>query len=312
MFEAADVYRRGALLGRLLLATVVLAVLLTACSSDEVQMQTIPYAHVSARQTLDLYQPAGSHDPRPVVVLIHGGSFLMGDSSSESELARTLVDNGFAVAAVNYRLSGEARYPAGAQDVKAAVRWLRANAEQYHLDPDRIAAWGQSAGGWLAGMLGATGDQPTIFDDPALGNADESSAVQAVVSWYGISDFTTMDAQAPLVAACVGRTPLHGTADSAESMWLGEPVATSAKSASTNLSGYVASAQVLPPWYLVHGDSDCLVPDGQSQQLKQALDQAGASATYVLLPGVVHGDPAVDATQTHPSIDFLKAAFGMR
>ena len=110
-----------------------------------------------------------------MVLLIHGGAFAGGDASMEAGYAQTLASQGIAAASVNYRLSGEAPYPAGAQDVKAAVRWLRANAAQYGLDPNNIGAWGQSAGGWMANMLGATGDQQTIFDDPALGNADQSS-----------------------------------------------------------------------------------------------------------------------------------------
>lgn len=152
---------------------------------DAIETQTgVAYASTSPSQTLDLYLPASDGSTAaPVVVLIHGGAFAMGDSGMEAGLAQTLVQQGFAVAAVNYRLSGEALYPAGAQDVKAAVRWLRANATQYGLDADKFAAWGQSAGGWMATMLGVTGDQATIFDDDSLGNPDQSDAVQAVVSW---------------------------------------------------------------------------------------------------------------------------------
>ena len=260
---------------------------------------------------MDLYLPSNADGPTPVVVLIHGGAFQMGDSSMEAGYARTLVDNGFAVAAVNYRLSGEALYPAGAQDVKAAVRYLRANAADYNINPDQVAAWGQSAGGYLANLLGATGDQETIFDDASLGNADQSSAVQAVVSWFGPSDFGSMDEQAADVAACAGQAQSHGTADSPESQWLGEAVATSDKTDSTDLSGYVATAGALPAWYLAHGDSDCLVPAGQSAELKAALDEASADSTYVVLEGAGHMDQAFDSTQLQPTIDFLKSTFGM-
>ncbi len=181
---------------------------------EAVDTQTgVAYASTSPSQTLDLYLPASDGSTAaPVVVLIHGGAFAMGDSGMEAGLAQTLVQQGFAVAAVNYRLSGEALYPAGAQDVKAAVRWLRANATEYGLDPDKFAAWGQSAGGWMATMLGVTGDQATIFDDDSLGNPDQSDAVQAVVSWYGPVDFATMDEQAADVTACAGQSqvPRHG------------------------------------------------------------------------------------------------------
>lgn len=283
----------------------------SASRSQPGGVQTVAYAQESPTQTMQLYLPVGADGDVPVVVLIHGGAFEMGDSTMESDYAEELVANGFAVAAINYRLSGEAAYPAGAQDVKAAVRYLRANADEYGINPGQIAAWGQSAGGYLANLLGATGDQQTIFDDPSSATARQSSAVQAVVSWFGPSDFATMDEQAADVAACEGMAQVHGSADSPESRWLGEAVDTSDQTASTNLSSYVAAAEVLPAWYLAHGDADCLVPPGQSQQIKHALDAAGASSTYVVLEGAGHMDPAFDATQLEPTIAFLKRAFGM-
>ena len=273
--------------------------------------RSVAYATASPSETLDLYLPASDGSRAvPVVVLIHGGAFQSGDASMEATLAQALVEQGFAVAAVDYRLSGEAPYPAGAQDVKAAVRWLRANAATYGLDAARFAAFGQSAGGWMANMLGATGDQATLFDDPALGHADQSAAVQAVVSWYGPSDFATMDEQAKAVTACGAASQVHGVASSPESLWLGEAVATSSKTASTDIASYLATATSIPPWYLAHGDADCNVPGGQSLELDQALAAAGVQATYVVLPGARHADPAFDRTQTQPTIEFLKTALG--
>ena len=266
----------------------------------------IAYATASNSQTLDLYLPkSDGSKPVPVVVLIHGGAFKMGDSSMEASHAQALLDKGIAAASVNYRLSGEAPFPAGAQDVKASVRWLRANAAKYGLDPDRIGAWGESAGGWMANMLGATGDQATVFDDPTV-NQDQSSAVRAVVSWFGPTDFTTMDAQANQTK-CTS-PDVHGTAGSPESAWLGEPVATSTKAQQTNLTAYVDTAKALPAWFLAHGDSDCQVSPGQSAELKAALEQKGVTPTYTILPGARHADPAFDQTQLTPSIDFLVAA----
>jgi acetyl esterase/lipase len=269
--------------------------------------QGVAYATASASETLDLYLPASDGSVAvPVVVLIHGGAFAMGDSGMESQYAQDLVAQGFAVASVNYRLSGEATYPAGAQDVKAAVRWLRAHAAEYGFDTAKFAAWGQSAGGWMANMLGATGDQETIFDDASLGNADQSSAVQAVVSWFGPTNFATMDTQAKAVAACGSRSQVHGTADSPESQWLGGAVDSSSETPSTNISAYLADAETLPAWYIAHGDSDCNVPGGQSAELDAALKEAGATETYVVLKGAGHADPMFDQTQLEPTIDFLK------
>lgn len=271
----------------------------------------VPYAEASPTQTLDLYLPASTGTPVPLVILIHGGAFAMGDSSMEAQKAQALVDAGFAVASINYRLSGEALFPAGAQDAKAAVRYLRANAQEYGIDPDRFGAWGSSAGGWLASMLGVTGDQETVFDDPALGNPDVSSAVQAVVSWFGPTDFATMDEQAAQVTACAGQAQVHGAADSPESRWLGGALADVPDvTAQTDLGSYVTADSGTPAFYFVHGDSDCNVPDGQSRELAEVLDGAGVPQTVVIVEGAGHADRLIDEQQTDASIAFLKDALG--
>jgi acetyl esterase/lipase len=261
----------------------------------------VAYADASPSENLTLYTPRTGSGPFPVVALFHGGGFAMGDAGMENQYAQDLVDAGFAVATVNYRLSGEATYPAGAQDAKAAIRWLRANASQYNLKADEIGAWGQSAGGYLANVLGATGDQATIFDDPALGNAGTSSAVQAVVSWFGPTDFATMDEQ----LACGADSQTHSDASSPESQWLGGAVASSSATPSTNVSAYVAKAKTLPAWFLAHGDADCLVPGGQSAELADAITAAGSTVDYTVLKGAGHMDPAFDSTQLAPTVDFL-------
>lgn len=283
-----------------------------AAAAGEASVEAgIPYASTSPTQTLDLYLPADASEPIPLVVLIHGGAFMMGDSSMEAAKAQALVRQGFAVASLNYRLSGEALFPAGAQDVKAAVRYLRANADQYGIDPGRFAAWGSSAGGWLANMLGVTGDETTIFDDPALGNPDVSSAVQAVVSWFGPTNFTTMDEQAADVTACAGQSQVHGTADSPESAWLGGALTDVPEvTALTDLAAYLSRATTIPPYYFAHGDADCNVPAGQSQELAAALDEAGARQTVSIVAGAGHADPAIDAQETDPSILFIQQALG--
>lgn len=271
----------------------------------------VAYASVSPSQTLDLFLPA-STDSRavPLIVVIHGGGFYSGDKQELTVAAQALVDAGFAVATLNYRLTAEARFPAAAQDVKAAVRWLRANAAIYRLDPDRFGAWGQSAGGWLVAMLGVTGDQPTIFDDPTLGNPEVSSAVQAVAGWYGVYDFATEAAQAAEVAACADEFLPHVGLRSFESYWLGDYSATSPLIAAAGLTGYVATAGSLPAWYLAHGDADCVVPAAQSVELGSALEAAGATVTVVLLPGQAHPTTAFDAAQTAPTVAFMTTALG--
>jgi acetyl esterase/lipase len=162
----------------------------------EPNYKDLAYASASATQILDLYLPTTGSGPFPVVINIHGGGFKFGDKGMLSEATGTaLLDAGYAVASINYRFSGEAVFPAAVQDAKAEVRFLRANAAQYNLNPEKMAVLGQSAGGNLAAMVGVTGNI-SDFDDASLGNAGVSSAVQAVIDQYGPTDFLQMDAQA--------------------------------------------------------------------------------------------------------------------
>jgi hypothetical protein len=161
----------------------------TGTSGTDEQAGTVrrdlAYAGVSPSEKLDLYLPAGASVPYPVIVAIHGGGFTAGDKS-DGQVAPMLLGlaRGYAVAAIDYRLSGEAKFPAQIQDVKSAIRWLRANAGRYKLDPARIAVWGDSAGGSLAALAGTSAGVAAL-SDPAHGNAGQSDAVQAVVDWFG-------------------------------------------------------------------------------------------------------------------------------
>ena len=270
----------------------------------------LSYASVSGAQKLDLYVPATANGPLPLIIRIHGGAFSGGDKSSEASAVAALQARGYAVASLNYRLSGEALFPAGAQDVKAAVRFLRANAATYGIDSNRFAAWGWSAGGYFAALLGATGDQPTIFDDFSLGNSNVSSAVQAVISWYGLYDFGTMDSQqqANPPASCPTTWLVHNAANSPESLWLGGALPTiPATVAQANLTNYIFNAGYLAPFYEAHGNNDCLVPWGQDLELNAALTNRGAISQLTIEPGWTHGDPRFASMLTTPSLDFLEA-----
>ncbi len=115
----------------------------------------LAYASISAAQQLDVYLPNEGEGPFPVIIAIHGGAF-MGCDKADLQVLPMLegLKRGYAVVSINYRMSGEAKFPALVQDAKAAIRWVRANAAQYKFDPNRIAAWGGSAGGYLSNMLG--------------------------------------------------------------------------------------------------------------------------------------------------------------
>ncbi len=267
----------------------------------------LAYATTSTAQKLDLWLPEGA-EPAPLVVNIHGGAFKALDKSMATDNVRQLLDAGYAVASINYRLSGEALFPAAPQDVKAAVRWLRANAGTYGLDPERFVAWGGSAGGNLAALLGVTGDQTTELDDASLGNADVSSAVQVVVDWFGPVDFLAMDSQFGTTSCTTPDS--HDAADSPESAYLGAPIQTVPDLAdAASPVTYVSGATTLPRFVIAHGDSDCQIPTGQSQEFAELLEQAGAEVTLTILPGAVHADPQF-SEQIEPTIAILDETFG--
>jgi acetyl esterase/lipase len=269
----------------------------------------VPYAGGAGTQTLDLYLPDGD-GPFPVVVNIHAGGFRFGDKSMvPGVVGQALLDAGYAIASIDYRLSGEASFPAAVLDAKAAVRFLRANAAEYDLDPGKFAAFGQSAGGNLAAMLGTSGDVAG-FDDPSLGNADVTSRVQAVINWFGPTDFGQMDAQAA-AQGCSAQDQTHSAAESFESAYLGAAVGDSPELVQqANPITYISPDD--PPFLVQKGDQDCTVPVENTKMLADALSAAGLDVRYDLLPGTGHGDtgdtPVFEsADNIQVVLDFLNA-----
>lgn len=236
-----------------------------------------------ARQKLDLYRTKGGKN-LPLIINVHGGAFRAG-SKSDGVPAEYLAQ-GYAVASIDYRLSQDAIYPAQIQDCKAAVRWLRANAAKYGMDANRFAAWGSSAGGHLAAMLGTTGDVKA-FDVGE--NLHVSSRVQAVVDYFGPTDFLQMDAH---------RMPngqQHDPAGSPESQLIGGALQDNQeRAAQANPITFVT--QAAPPFLICHGDADPLVPHHQSELLVAALQKAGVPVSFYTVAGAGHGgfkDPKV-------------------
>jgi acetyl esterase/lipase len=152
--------------------------------------ENIVYARYGERRLhLDIFSPREKADLRyPGVILIHGGGWRSGNRQMEWPMAQYLATHGYVTATVEYRLSIEAQYPAGVHDLKGAIRWMRTNAAKYNIDPNKIAVYGCSAGGTLAAFLGTTGNTKQF--EGSAGNADSSSAVQAVVDVDGVLDFT--------------------------------------------------------------------------------------------------------------------------
>lgn len=255
----------------------------------------LAYSTFSKAQTLDLWLPKAASSPAAVVVYIHGGAFRTGDSSMVGAKVQPLLDAGYAVASVNYRLSGEARFPAAVQDVKAAVRFLRASATTYNLDADRIALWGESAGAHLAAMAGATSGQVTSFDDQTLGNHEMSSDVQAVVDWYGPINFAQMDEQAALPGNSCTNPQTHNDANSPESAYIGAAITDAQDTVeASNPIYYLENSKALPVFSIAHGDTDCNVPYQQSEIFAAAINKAGGTAELTIIPGAGHGGPAFD------------------
>lgn len=248
-------------------------------------MRDIVYARVGDRELLlDLYLPETSPGPLPVISWIHGGAFRVG--SKDNPPAARMADRGYAVASIGYRLSQEAIFPAQIHDCKAAVRWLRANADQYNLDPNRVGAWGSSAGGYLVALLGTTGNVDSL--EGQEGNQEYSSQVQAVCNFFGPSDFLRMDD--------FPGTMCHNASDSPESQLIGGPIQENQeKVAKGNPITYVS--QDAPPFLIVHGEQDMLVPYNQSESLYRALREAGVDVTLHPVEGAGHGFIEASAEQ---------------
>jgi acetyl esterase/lipase len=263
-------------------------------------VKDVAYASASPTQKLDLYLPEGA-GPFPLILNVHGGGFMMGDKSNPPG-ADEFLANGYAVASVDYRLSGEALAPAQIEDIKAAVRFLRANADKYKLNSDKFAGFGGSAGGSLVALLG-TSCGAAALEGADLGNADQSSCVQAVVDWFGPIEFLQMDKQ----FAGTSCPANHDQADSPESKLVGAPIQTVPdKVKLVNAITYVSPKA--PPFLIQHGTADCNVPPQQGQLLYDALKPAiGADkVTLTFLEGAGHGGAQFsDAANMKLVLDFL-------
>lgn len=222
---------------------------------------------------LNLALPGKGLGPFPAVVCIHGGGWYQGDRRDMDEMTELLARRGYVAASVSYRLAPSARFPAQLEDCKAAVRWLRANAAKYRINPDRIGALGPSAGGHLACLLGVTGEQ----DEPtrANGEREPSSRVQAVVSFFGRTDFTRKTWPDELERKIF--VPLIGAS------FEDQPGLYRRISPITHVSRTAA------PFLLFHGSEDKLVPPRDATDMAEKLRTAGVSATSVIVEGAGHG-----------------------
>jgi carboxylesterase type B len=288
--------------------------------------------------TLDLYRPSTASTPLPLVIYVHGGGWQSGHTRHSGAFAdwprvlASIAARGYVVASLEYRLSGEARFPAAIQDVKAAIRWLRAHAQQFGIDRQRTVIWGGSAGGQLAALTGtacgiaaldpagaaaaqrpepgAAGSVPASTNSAAAARP-ESDCVQGVIAWYGIFDFAT-------VASETSSTADATNASAAPSRYLGCALGKCSPEvlASASAIHYLDARD--PPVLLIHGVNDKTVPVQQSRAYLRALQAKGVSAELIELPGVDHSfiGATPEATRAaslralEKSLDFIDRTVG--
>jgi acetyl esterase/lipase len=234
----------------------------------------IEYARVGELSLkLDVYVPESAATPLPLLIWLHGGGW--------SEGSKTLCPGlffsgrGYVVASIDYRLTGVAPFPAQIEDCRAALRWLRANASKYHIDPQHIGVWGASAGGHLAALMGTANDQK---EWNVVGtHADQPIRVQAVCDFFGPADFTRFDPghRETQARSDIGRLLGGALADKQAEARAASPVT-------------YASADD-SPFLIIHGDQDQVVPPDQSERLYEALKKAGVDVTILRLKNWGHG-----------------------
>jgi acetyl esterase/lipase len=282
--------------------------------------RTLTYASRDGVELLlDLYLPANPiRRPAPVIVFIHGGGWSGGTRVTGPDFRRYFAQDGFAMASIEYRLTPSVTFPANVEDVRTAVRWLKANAAAHTLDPDRICLWGTSAGGHLAAVAALA--PPGMFE--GSDNLDRTSVVRCVLDAYGPTRFDLMDAQAqaeratlqpaavtinvpagqrgagappaaaggragpPAGAGGRGAVP-HDDPASPESRLVGGAVP-SVPERVRAASPMTSIGTEAPPFLIMHGLADSSVPHGQSVLLYEALKAAGQEVTLRLADGLPH------------------------
>jgi acetyl esterase/lipase len=244
---------------------------------------------------LDLARPEGA-GPFPAIVFIHGGGWYAGNRAGYRSQIEEAARRGYVAVSISYRLMqfDEAKketataspvFPAQIQDAKAAVRWLRANAGKYHVDPNRIGVTGQSAGGHLSLLVGLTDPQSKLEGES--GNPDQSSRVQAVVNVFGPTDMAACYRTSSV--AWIFRLFMSGTPDEAAETY-----------ASASPITYVSKDD--PPVLTLHGDQDLLVPVAQATALDGKMKSVGASHTLTVFKGQGHGFPGEYGIKQHDAM----------
>lgn len=255
------------------------------------------YGNRSQAQKLDIYLPDGEHQSLPVVLFIHGGGFRFGDKTTvPAAYIKGFLNAGYAVASSNYRLSGEARFPAASQDIGRAIEYLRANARRYHINPDQLVLMGESAGANLAALAGTAADSKVMYG--ALDDEEADIRPQAVIALFPPVDFMQLDSLMQQQGCADAH---HGDADSFESQYLGGPLASKraeaeAASPVTHIDAYT------PPYFIQNGSADCEIGNAQAGLLATALQSRRIAVSYQQIEGAGHGGPQFESTANVDSI----------
>lgn len=254
--------------------------------TDVISTPDLEYAVVDGYPLLlDLHRPADPPGPVPVVLYLHGGGWAAGSKSADEPRLIDLARRGVAVASADYRLVDRATHPAQLHDAKAAVRWLRANGGAYGLRTGDIGIWGASAGAHIAGLAALTCGDPE--SEGRVGDhLDQSSAVQAAVSWFGPADLLHAGRSTSLERRILGTPGVEALLDGPVD---GDP--DKARAASPAYRAHAAA----PPFLIVHGDADRMVSEQQSRFLHDALTRAGASPIMTILGGAGHEGEEFDS-----------------
>lgn len=255
----------------------------------------------AAPLTLDVITPA-TPDLKPLIVYVPGGGFVQADKSGALNLRTYVAEAGYVLASIHYRtVSDGARYVDGLADVKSAIRFLRAHAAEYGIDPTEVALWGESAGGYLAAMTALTTGRSEL---DVGANLDQSSAVSAVVDKFGPSDMSRLGADFDAETASALASP----------QFVSHQYFADAPAGAANPMTYVSPGDV--PFLFLHGNDDRLVSPSQTLLLHNALRAAGVNSTRYVIDGAGHGDlggqPQLWSTTTvmDDLVGFLKANLG--
>lgn len=286
------------------LTTVLMGICMVFLHAGEVFAQSEPdygnivFATVGDKNlALDIYLPDGVENP-PLLVWVHGGAWRSG---SRLEVPLVFVGGGFAVASVDYRLSPEAQFPAQIHDIKAAIRFLRAKSDKYGFSTDQIAISGSSAGAHLAALVGVTNGHSEL--EGTVGEyQDASSDVQAIVSYFGASNLTSI----------LGQSTPHGLSVRKPALDLfigGQPDVVTDVARLASPVFHVDAGD--PPLLLFHGDQDPQMPINQSHELEGIYKQYGLDVSFDVVHGAAHGGPAFyEGEHLENALGFLERTIG--